>query len=190
MTGRRVSVFTLIAWAMLYGTIADMALAWTFAGPPVLPADAALLAGTALPRHSPARCVTFLLYYGLIRRDRPGPRALIYNVLVVIVAMLLSTLLEELSLVGAGGGGSVLALIGLGHRARRKSSAEQRAVLRDRSGTAAASPAPRFACYSRCGGSPRRTPALVVSPASCERPQRRPRAAQWLPAGLLDNRVP
>jgi drug/metabolite transporter (DMT)-like permease len=118
-TGRQVPLFTLIAWAMLYGTVLDAALAWTFAGPPVLPADARYWAGT-LYLAIAGSVVTFPLYYRLIREIGAG-RAAYHNVLVVIVAMLLSTLLEGYRWSALAVAGSALALLGLVIALRAKS---------------------------------------------------------------------
>lgn len=118
-TGRQVPVLTLIAWSMLYGTVFDAALAWTFAGPPVLPADPRYWAGTAYLAIA-GSVVTFPLYYRLIREIGAG-RAAYHNVLVVIVAMLLSTLLEGYRWSELAVAGSVLALLGLVIALRAKS---------------------------------------------------------------------
>ena len=118
-TGRQVPLFTLIAWAMLYGTVFDAALAWTFAGPPVVPADPRYWAGTAYLAIA-GSVVTFPLYYRLIREIGAG-RAAYHNVVVVIVAMLLSTLLEGYRWSGLAIAGSVLALLGLVIALRAKS---------------------------------------------------------------------
>ena len=118
-TGRQVPLLTLIAWSMLYGTVFDAALAWTFAGPPVLPADPRYWAGTAYLAIA-GSVVTFPLYYRLIREIGAG-RAAYHNVLVVIVAMLLSTLLEGYRWSALAVAGSVLALLGLVIALRAKS---------------------------------------------------------------------
>jgi drug/metabolite transporter (DMT)-like permease len=118
-TGRRVPLFTLIAWSMLYGTVIDLALAWTFAGPPVVPADARYWLGTAYLAIA-GSVVTFPLYYRLIREIGAG-RAAYHNVLVVIVAMLLSTLLEGYRWSMLAVAGSALALLGLVIALRAKS---------------------------------------------------------------------
>lgn len=110
-TGRRVPLFTLIAWSMLYGTAIDLVLALTFAGPPVVPADAVYWMGTAYLAIA-GSVVTFPLYYRLIREIGAG-RAAYHNVLVVIVAMLLSTLLEGYRWSALAVAGSALALLGL-----------------------------------------------------------------------------
>ena len=118
-TGRRVPLLTLIAWSMLYGTMIDAALAWTFAGPPVLPADPHYWLGTAYLAIA-GSVVTFPLYYRLIREIGAG-RAAYHNVLVVIVAMLLSTLLEGYRWSAVAVAGSGLALLGLVIALRAKS---------------------------------------------------------------------
>ena len=118
-TGRKVPLFTLIAWSMLYGTVLDLALAWSFAGPPVVPADPRYWMGTAYLAIA-GSVVTFPLYYRLIREIGAG-RAAYHNVLVVIVAMLLSTLLEGYRWSALAVAGSALALLGLVIALRAKS---------------------------------------------------------------------
>ena len=118
-TGRQVPLFSLIAWAMLYGTMADVALAWTLSGPPVLPSDGLYWAGTVYLAIA-GSVVTFPLYYGLIREIGAG-RAAYHNVLVVIVAMLLSTLFEGYRWSALAIAGSALALVGLVVALRAKS---------------------------------------------------------------------
>ena len=118
-TGRLVPLVTLIAWAMLYGTAADVALAWTLSGPPVLPSDGLYWAGTVYLAIA-GSVVTFPLYYGLIREIGAG-RAAYHNVLVVIVAMLLSTLFEGYRWSALAIAGSALALVGLVVALRAKS---------------------------------------------------------------------
>jgi len=110
-TGRAVPLVTLIAWAMLYGTVANVALAWPLSGPPVLPRDPWYWAGTAYLAIA-GSVVTFPLYYGMIREIGPG-RAAYHNVLVVIVALLLSTGLEGYRWSALAVAGSALALVGL-----------------------------------------------------------------------------
>ena len=110
-TGRSVPLLALIAWSMLYGTAFDAAIAWTLAGPPPpLPGEAYWL-GTAYLAIA-GSVVTFPLYYGLIREIGPG-RAAYHNVLVVIVAMLISTWLEGYRWTTLAVAGSALALTGL-----------------------------------------------------------------------------
>ena len=110
-TGRSVPLLTLIAWGMLYGTAIDVAIACVWAGPlPRLPGEAYWL-GTAYLALA-GSVVTFPLYYGLIREIGPG-RAAYHNVLVVIVAMLISTAFEGYRWTNLAIAGSVLSLAGL-----------------------------------------------------------------------------
>jgi drug/metabolite transporter (DMT)-like permease len=118
-TGRRVPLFTLIAWSMLYGTLCDGALALWLSGPPVVPLVREFWLGTAYLALA-GSVVTFPLYYMLIREIGAG-RAAYHNVLVVIIAMLLSTLLENYHWSALAIGGSVLALFGLLVALRAKS---------------------------------------------------------------------
>ena len=118
-TGRLVPLVTLIAWSMLYGTVIDWAFAWTFAGPPVVPAEPDYWLGTAYLAFA-GSVVTFPLYYRLIREIGAG-RAAYHNVLVVIVAMLMSTLLEGYRWSALAVAGSGLALLGLIIALRAKS---------------------------------------------------------------------
>ena len=118
-TGRRVPLMTLIAWAMLYGTAIDLAVASATAGPPVLPADGQYWLGTAYLAIA-GSVVTFPLYYRLIREIGAG-RAAYHNVLVVIVAMLMSTLLEGYRWSALAAAGAILSLLGLLIALRAKS---------------------------------------------------------------------
>jgi drug/metabolite transporter (DMT)-like permease len=118
-TGRRVPLFTLIAWAMLYGTLCDAALALWLSGPPVAPRSREFWLGTAYLSLA-GTVVTFPLYYRLIREIGAG-RAAYHNVLVVIIAMLLSTLLEGFRWTGLAVAGSALSLVGLLVALRAKS---------------------------------------------------------------------
>ena len=118
-TGRQVPLMTLIAWSMLYGTAIDLAVAAATSGPPVFPSDGQYWLGTA---YLPFACsvVTFPLYYRLIREIGAG-RAAYHNVLVVIVAMGLSTLLEGYRWSTLAAAGAVLAMVGLIIALRAKS---------------------------------------------------------------------
>lgn len=114
-TGRSLPLFSLLAWAMLYGTAIDTALAWALTGPPVIPASGAFWAGTAWLALA-GSVVTFPLYYGLVRGIGAG-RAAYNSVLVVVIAMLISTFVEgyvwgPLAVAGAGLGtvGMLIAL--------------------------------------------------------------------------------
>jgi len=118
-TGRSVPLLALIAWSMLYGAAFDVALAWIMAGPPPpMPGEAYWL-GTAYLAFA-GSVVTFPLYYGLIREIGAG-RAAYHNVLVVIVAMMISTLLEGYQWTTLALAGSALSLVGLLVALRAKS---------------------------------------------------------------------
>lgn len=114
-TGRSLPMVSLLAWAMLYGTLIDTALAWATAGPPVFPASLSFWAGTAWLALA-GSVVTFPLYYGIVRTIGPG-RAAYNGVLVIVIAMLISTFVEgyDWSLLAAAGAvlgtaGMILAL--------------------------------------------------------------------------------
>ena len=92
-TGRALPLPSLLAWAMLYGTGLDAAMAWMLAGPPVFPAGGAFWAGTAWLALA-GSVVTFPLYYGIVRQIGAG-RAAYNGVLVVVIAMLISTFVES-----------------------------------------------------------------------------------------------
>lgn len=110
-TGRGVPMASLLAWAMLYGTLCDVALAWIVAGPPVLPARPGYWLGTAYLALA-GSVVTFPLYYKLVRQLGAGKAG--YNgVAVVVVAMLISTVLEGYRWSPLAAAGAVLAMAGL-----------------------------------------------------------------------------
>ena len=102
-TGRAQPMITLLAFAMLYGTLIDAAIAFALAGPPVFPASREFWAGTAWLAFA-GSVVTFPLYWGIVRAIGPG-RAAYNGVLVIVVAMLISTFVEgyEWSLLAVAG---------------------------------------------------------------------------------------
>lgn len=110
-TGRSLAMASLLAWSMLYGVIADFALALFTAGPPVLPADPDYWFGMVWLALA-GSVVTFPLYYTLVRQIGAG-RAAYNSLFVVVIAMLISTFIEgyEWSLLAVAG--SVLALAGM-----------------------------------------------------------------------------
>ena len=110
-TGRALPMASLLAWAMLYGIIADALFAWITAGPPTFPRDAQFWVGTAYLAII-GSVITFPLHYNLVREIGAGKTA--YNSLVTVcVAMLLSTLFEDYRWSLLAGGGAVLALLGM-----------------------------------------------------------------------------
>jgi drug/metabolite transporter (DMT)-like permease len=118
-TGRQVPLITLIAWSMLYGDADRCRARRGRSRPAGAAARPAYWLGTAYLAIA-GSVVTFPLYYGLIREIGAG-RAAYHNVLVVIVAMLLSTLLEGYRWSALAVAGSALALLGLVIALRAKS---------------------------------------------------------------------
>lgn len=110
-TGRSVPMISLLAWSMAYGVVIDGTLAWVTYGPPMIPTDPRFWTGTAYLALV-GSVVTFPLYFGLVRTIGAGKAA--YNgVVVVVLAMLLSTLLEHYRWTPLAVAGAVLALAGL-----------------------------------------------------------------------------
>lgn len=111
-TGRGVQMVSLLAWAMLYGTIFDLGFALLTAGPPQVPGAWQFWAGTAYLAII-GSVVTFPLHYNLVRQIGAGKTA--YNgIVTVCVAMLLSTLFEGYRWNLLTASGAVLALLGMG----------------------------------------------------------------------------
>lgn len=108
---RRQPVFTLTAWAMLWGAVANVILALVLAGPPVFDVRPSYTAGfTYLALVGSV--VTFPLYFTLIRELGAG-RAGYVNVLIPIVAMALSTLFEGYRWTTLATAGAVVTVAGL-----------------------------------------------------------------------------
>ena len=123
-TGRAVPMVSLLAWAMLYGTIFDFGFALVTAGPPPLP-DRAGYWGGIVYLALIGSVVTFPLHYNLVREIGAGRTA--YNSVVTIsVAMLISTVFEDYRWTGLTVLGMVLAIIGmvLALKARRQKSVQ------------------------------------------------------------------
>ncbi|MEL7219081.1 MAG: DMT family transporter, partial [Pseudomonadota bacterium] len=110
-TGRGVPMVSLLAWAMLYGTIFDLGFAALTAGPPQFPTKPEFWAGIVYLALI-GSVVTFPLHYNLVREIGAGRTA--YNsILTISVAMLISTLFEDYRWTGLTIGGMVLAVIGM-----------------------------------------------------------------------------
>lgn len=110
-TGRSVPLVSLLAFSMLYGTLVDAALAWLTAGPPVFPASAGFWAGTAYLAIM-GSVVTFPLYYNIVRGIGPG-RAAYNGVLVIVIAMLISTFVEGYAWTPLAAAGALLGMAGM-----------------------------------------------------------------------------
>jgi len=132
-TGRNVPMVSLLAWAMLYGTVFDLGFAWATAGPPPLPTSSAYWGGIVYLALI-GSVITFPLHYNLVREIGAGRTA--YNaILTISVAMLISTLFEDYRWTWLTAGGMVLAVVGmvLALRARRQKAVQvqQSGALRD-----------------------------------------------------------
>lgn len=104
-------ILTLIAWAMLWGTLFNAVFALVTFGPPVVEMRATYLAGI-LYLGVIGSAVTFPIYFGLIR-EIGAAQAAYTSVIVPIVAMILSTLFEGYSWSLLAASGAVLAILGL-----------------------------------------------------------------------------
>lgn len=124
-TGKTLPLASLLAWSMLYGTGLDIALAWLLAGPPVFPASAAFWGGTAWLALA-GSVVTFPLYYGIVRSIGPG-RAAYNGVLVVVIAMLISTVIEGYAWSPLAIAGAVLGMAGMVIALRARSAPPSKA---------------------------------------------------------------
>ncbi|MEM6856748.1 MAG: DMT family transporter [Pseudomonadota bacterium] len=109
--GRGVPMVSLLAWAMLYGTVFDFAFAILTAGPPPLPTSREYWAGIVYLALI-GSVVTFPLHYNLVREIGAGRTA--YNsILTISVAMLLSTLFEDYRWTWLTMSGMGLAVLGM-----------------------------------------------------------------------------
>lgn len=108
---RRMPIASLLAWAMLYGTLVNALIALVFYGPPVVEQRLGYWAGL-LYLGLAASALAFFFYYRIIRAIGPA-KAAYSSVLVPLVAMLLSTLFEEYRWTQTAAIGGALAMIGL-----------------------------------------------------------------------------
>ncbi|MEP7350194.1 MAG: EamA family transporter [Sphingorhabdus sp.] len=107
----RFPTITTLAWAMLWGAVANAIYAYTLFGPPVIDPRPAYLAGV-LYLGVLGSVVAFPLYFGLIRNIGPG-KAAYTSVCIPVTAMLLSTIFESYNWSILAVAGAALALIGL-----------------------------------------------------------------------------
>ncbi|MDX8357451.1 DMT family transporter [Sphingopyxis terrae] len=108
---RAQSMIVMIAWAMLFGALADGAFAWITTGLPRIEATPAYIGGV-LYLGVIASAVTFPLYFGVIRAVGPGQAAW-SSVLIPIIAMGFSTALEGYRWAPLSIAGGAVALVGL-----------------------------------------------------------------------------
>ena len=104
-------VAAMLGWAMLYGGLADAAFAWASAGPPAAETRLGYWLGL-LYLSVVASALAFFLYYRIIRQVGPA-RAAWSSVLIPIVAMLISTVVEDYRWSTLALGGGILAIAGL-----------------------------------------------------------------------------
>ena len=107
----KMSMPVILGWGMLWGTIANAALALTTSGPPVIDMRIGYLAGLAYLSIF-ASAIAFTLYFGVIRAIGPA-KAAYSSVIIPILAMLISTFAEGYRWSLLAGTGCVIALIGL-----------------------------------------------------------------------------
>ncbi|MGV7121627.1 DMT family transporter [Sphingopyxis sp. 550A] len=108
---RAQSMVVMIAWAMLFGALADGSYAWITTGPPVIEATPVYLGGI-LYLGIVASAVTFPLYFNVIRAVGPGQAAW-SSVLIPIIAMGFSTAFEGYRWAPLSIAGGAVALVGL-----------------------------------------------------------------------------
>ncbi|HYD38838.1 MAG TPA: DMT family transporter [Allosphingosinicella sp.] len=118
-------LISLLAWGMVYGVIANAALAWVVAGPPAIESRPAYWLGLVYLGLF-ASALAFPFYFGVMRAVGPG-KAAYSSVLVPILAMLLSTLFEGYRWSALAAAGAILALAGLviALRSRARASGER-----------------------------------------------------------------
>ena len=108
---KRLPIPALLAWAMLYGTIGNGLIALALHGAPVFETRVGYWVGLAYLGLI-ASALAFFFYYRIIREIGPA-KAAYSSVLVPIVAMLISTLVEDYHWTTLAAAGGVLTMVGL-----------------------------------------------------------------------------
>ncbi len=108
---RGYSMSSMLAWAMLYGSLLNIAFAWMTQGSPVIEPTPIYLGGV-LYLALFASAIAFVLYFNVIREIGPA-RAAYSGVFVPFVAMAISTVLEGYVWTPYAIAGGVLTMIGL-----------------------------------------------------------------------------
>jgi drug/metabolite transporter (DMT)-like permease len=108
---RRFPLFALLTWAMLFGALMDGAIAVAVAGPPVIESRPGYWLGL-LYLAIFASALAFSLYLPVVRKIGPG-KAAYSSVLIPIIAMSLSTWLEDYRWTPLAAAGALLALGGM-----------------------------------------------------------------------------
>lgn len=107
----RYPTITILAWSMLWGSVANAIIAFVLSGPPVFDPRPSYLGGV-LYLGIVGSVITFPLYFRLIRDIGPG-KAAYTGVLIPVIAMLLSTIFEGYVWSLLALSGAALAMIGL-----------------------------------------------------------------------------
>lgn len=115
----RYPTITILAWSMLWGSLANAAFAYAVYGPPVIDSRPAYIGGM-LYLSIIGSVVTFPLYFRLIRDIGPG-KAAYTGVLIPVVAMILSTIFEGYvwSMLALAGGALAMAGLVVAMQARK-----------------------------------------------------------------------
>ncbi|MEP7222510.1 MAG: EamA family transporter [Novosphingobium sp.] len=108
---RRTALVPMLAWAMIWATVANVVLSSLIYGPPVFDSRPAAVGGIVY-LGLVGSVLTFPMYFSLIRKMGAG-RAAYSGVLTPVVAMGLSTLFEGYRWSFLAGAGAVTALAGL-----------------------------------------------------------------------------
>ena len=107
----RLPIFTLLAWALLWGALVNAVLAWAISGPPTFEPRIGYALGVAYLALV-GSVAAFPLYFRLLR-DIGAAQGAYVNVVVPIVAMTLSTLFEGYRWSALAVAGVVVALAGM-----------------------------------------------------------------------------
>lgn len=109
--GRSLPMASTLAWGMLWGTGMNAAIAWATTGPPVVDPTPSYIGGV-LYLGVFASAIAFTCYFGVIREVGPA-RAAYSGVLTPIIAMIISTFVEDYRWSLLAGAGGAVALAGL-----------------------------------------------------------------------------
>ena len=109
--GKALPMASTLAWSMLWGTAVNAVLALALNGPPVFEWTATY-AGGVVYLGVFASAIAFTCYFGVIREVGPA-RAAYSGVLTPIIAMIISTVVEDYRWSWLAASGGVVALVGL-----------------------------------------------------------------------------
>ncbi len=109
--GKALPMASTLAWGMLWGTAVNAVLALALNGPPVFEWTVAY-AGGVIYLGVFASAIAFTCYFGVIREVGPA-RAAYSGVLTPIIAMIISTVVEDYRWSWLAASGGVVALVGL-----------------------------------------------------------------------------